>query len=72
MIKYLKDKHGITEINNKKISWYTSLYDKKYLKNFIEENYGITDIYKFYSRSNESQDRGSKHIAEEKKRNWSK
>ena len=68
MIKYLKKKHGIDEINNKKISSYTSLYDKKYLKNYIEENYGITDIYKFYSRSNESQDRGSKHIAEEKNR----
>ena len=27
MIKYLKEKHGITEIDNKKISSYTSLYD---------------------------------------------
>ena len=45
MIKYLKEKHGITEINNKKISSYTSLSNKKYLKNYIEKNYGITDIY---------------------------
>ena len=60
MIKYLKEKHGITEIDNKKISSYTSLYDKKYLKNYIEENYGIREIYKFYSKHE------SKHIAEEK------
>ena len=62
MIKYLKEKHGITEIDNKKISSYTSLYDKKYLKNHIEENYGIREIYKFYSKHE------SKHIAEKKKK----
>ena len=67
MIKYLKDKHGITEINNKKISSYTSIFDKNYLKKYIEENYGITELYKFYSKHNEKNDDQKEEKEEEKK-----
>ena len=66
MIKYLKPKHGITEIDNKKISSYTSLFDKKYLKNYIEENYGISEIYKLYYKHHEKNDY-QKEEKEEKK-----
>ena len=56
MINYLEKKHKITEINGKKITSYNSIFNKEFLKKYIEDEYGISD-YVSYIRKNKNNPR---------------